>query len=156
MLLPTLLLTLALVLPAAAAEAPAASKSKPAATKTEDGWPDTREGQLARRWVEAFSKGEKAMRAALPDLLAKESLAKTGMDERMERYRNLHDKMGSLMLVKVDKSVPGELVALLATSEMEQLPFTFKVQTEAPFKLLTVTIAMNQMQGHGHGGGFSH
>ncbi|HET9327827.1 MAG TPA: hypothetical protein VFQ05_13760 [Candidatus Eisenbacteria bacterium] len=139
------LLALLLALPAVAAD-----------QKTADGWPSTREGALARRWVEAFSKGEKAMRATLPEILAKEALAKTGMDERMERYRALHDKLGSLMLVKIEKSAPGELVALLATSEMEQLSFTFKAQTQAPFKLLAVTIAMNQRQGHGQGGGFHH
>ena len=148
----TALLMLALVLPAAA-ESPSPPKAK--VEKKSDGWPDTREGDLARRWVEAFSKGEKAMHAAIPDLLSKESLAKTGMDERMERYRSLHDKMGSLMLVKIEKSAPGELTALLATSEMEQIPFTFKSQTEAPYRLLSVTAQMMQ-QMHGHGGGFSH
>ena len=152
-----ILISLVLLLasiPASAAETTPPPK-KAAETKSKDGWPDTREGALARRWVEAFSKGEKAMRAAIPDLLSKESLAKTGMDERMERYRSLHDKMGSLMLVKIEKSAPGELTALLATSEMEQIPFTFKSQTEAPYKLLSVTAQMMQ-QMHGHGGGFSH
>jgi hypothetical protein len=132
---------------------PVAAEKK-AAAKSDDGWPDTREGVLARRWVEAFSKGEKAMRAALPDLLTKEALVKTPMDERMERYRSMHDRLGSLMLVKVESSAAGELVAVLATSEMAQLPVTFKVQTEAPFRLISVSASMPG--GHSHGGGFSH
>ena len=140
-------LLLLIALPAAA--------GKKAAAKSDDGWPATREGAIARRWVEAFSKGEKAMRATLPELLTKEALAKTGMDERMERYRSMHDRLGSLMLVKIESSAPGELTAVLATSEMQQLPFTFKVQSEAPFKLISVTAAMPGGHGHG-GGGFSH
>src|SRR5437867_1258932 len=95
-----------------------AKSSAPAVDR--GGWPDTRSGALARRWVEAFSKGEKAMRATLPEILAPESLAKTGMDERMERYHALQDKLGALMLVKIEKSSPEEVVAVLAASDFSQ------------------------------------
>jgi hypothetical protein len=123
-------------------------------SKSKDGWPDTREGALARRWVEAFSKGEKAMRATLPEILTPEGLAKTSMDERMKRYRDSYDRMGALMLLRIEKSEPGELVAILAASDFSETPFTFKVQTAPPYKLISVSRA-EVRQGHGHGG-FSH
>ena len=149
----TALLMLALVLPAAA-ESPSPPKAK--VEKKSDGWPDTREGDLARRWVEAFSKGEKAMRATLPEILTPEGLAKTSMDERMARYRASYERMGPLMLIRIEKSEPGELVAVLAGSDYSETPFTFKVQTEKPYKLISVTRLEQQMQHHGQGGGFMH
>jgi len=131
----------------------APSAVRPVSAETRDGWPDTRAGALARRWVEAFSKGEKAMRETLPEILTPEGLAKTPMDERMERYRDSHERYGSLMLVKIQKSTHGELVAVLAASDLTQRPFTFKVQTQPPYKLISVSA---QEQRHMMHGGFSH
>jgi hypothetical protein len=62
--------------------------------------------------------------------------------------------MGALMLVKIEKSDPGELVAVLAASDYSETPFIFKVQTAPPYKLISVS-RTEQRQGHGHGG-FSH
>jgi len=153
-----ILISLVLLLasiPASAAETTPPPK-KAVETKSKDGWPDTREGALARRWVEAFSKGEKAMRATLPEILTPEGLAKTSMDERMARYRASYERMGPLMLIRIEKSEPGELVAVLAGSDYSETPFTFKVQTEKPYKLISVTRLEQQMQHHGQSGGFMH
>jgi hypothetical protein len=118
-----------------------------------DGWPDTREGAIARRWVKAFSAGETAMRRALPDLLTPEALAKHGMDERMERYRQFHDQIGDLTLVQVDKAVPGELTATLVGSDMKSRQFVFTVQTAPPYRLLNVSMLQ---KAHAGLGGFHH
>ena len=152
LLIPSCLLALTLAIPAAAAEGPPTKAKTKTSSKSD--WPATREGALARRWVEAFSKGEKAMRATLLEILTPEGLAKTPMDERMARYRDSYERMGPLMLIRIDKSEPGELVAILAGSDYSETPFTFKVQTQAPFKLISVTRTENR-QVHGHGG-FSH
>jgi hypothetical protein len=129
-----------------------ATTAKRAATSKSE-WPDSPSGVLARRWVEAFSKGEKAMRKTLPEILSAQGLAKTSMDERMERYRGMHERLGSLMLVEVRESTADSLVVLLASSELSQLPFTFKFQSGPPIKLLSVSM-MDRV--HSHGGGFSH
>ena len=128
---------------------PQAAKAapRPAPSRT-DGWPDTRAGAVARRWVEAFSAGEKAMRAALPDLLAPGAFDRHSMEERIETYRASHERLGTLMLVKILKSAPGEITASLASSDLTERPFTFKVQTEPPYRLISVT-ALDRVPGHG-------
>jgi hypothetical protein len=137
----------------APAHAPVAAAGESAKHVAEsDGWPDTHEGAIARRWVQAYSAGETAMRRALPDLLTPESLAKTGMDERMERYRQFHDQIGELTLVQVDKAVPGELTATLMGSDMKSRQFVFTVQTAPPYRILKVSM----LEKTGMHGGFHH
>jgi hypothetical protein len=148
---------MALVLPlacVAACASPAsgprhATRSADGSAAAADGWPDTQAGRIARRWVQAFSEGEPAMRKCLPDILTAESLAHRSLDERIAAYRGLHDRFGTLMLMKVEKSTPGELVVRLAASDLSQHRFTFTVQTEAPFRLLSVAFLDRVQVAHG-------
>lgn len=115
-----------------------------------DGWPDTRAGAAARRWVEAFSKGEPAMRACLTEILAPESLAERSIEERIETYRGLRERFGSLALASIDRSAPGELQATLLASDLSRHRFVFTVQTEPPYKLISV--GRLERRGGGHSG----
>jgi hypothetical protein len=145
----------------ALAESKAAPAPAPAPTPSDsvmreavrEGWPATRAGELAHRWVKAFSTGEKAMKQCLADIMAPESLAKTGVAVRVERYRDLHEKYGTLTLVSVEKSDPGQVEATLTASDMTEHHFIFNVQTQAPYKLSSVA-----MREAGHMGmpGFGH
>jgi hypothetical protein len=119
---------------------------KATSRKTSGDWPDTPTATLARRWAEAFSKGEKAMKETLPEILAPEVLAKRSMEERIESYRSLHDRLGPLMLVKIQSSSPDSLVASLASSDMTQRLFVFSFQATDPHKLTSVTI--REFQSH--------
>jgi len=101
-------------------------------------WPDSPAGAAARRWVEAFSEGEDAMRVCLTEILAPESIAQRGIDERLETYRGLRDRFGSLVLVSIDKSEPNELAATLIASDLARHKFIFTVQSEPPHMLISV------------------
>lgn len=118
-----------------------------------EGWPGTRAGELAYRWVKAFSQGEHAMKACLADIMAPDALAKKGIPARVERYRDLRERFGVLTLVSVDKSAPGQVEATLAASDLSQHHFIFYVQAEAPYKMVSVA-----MRESGHMGipGFGH
>ena len=139
-----------------AAPKPSTSVAKTTSSRkaAKDEWPSTPTGLLARRWAEAFSKGEKAIKEALPEILAPENLAKRTMEDRMESYRGLHDRFGALMLVKIESATPDSLVATLASSDMSQRQFVFAFQSAAPYKVTRVTI--REYQSHGHSGGFHH
>lgn len=132
----------------------AAPRTEPGATAAKsasvDGWPDTRAGDLARRWVLAFSTSEKAMREFNRTSLAKESLAKRGAEERVVSYRKLRERFGTLVLGAVEKSAPHELSVKLMASDASMHGFTFTVEKRPPHKLIAVS--MKERRGHGFGG----
>jgi len=131
--------------------APASGSTAPPASR--DGWPDTPAGTAARHWVEAFSRGETAMRQALTDLMAPESLATRGIDARMETYRENRERFGALVLATVDRSAPAELEVTLLASDLSRHRFVFKTRTAPPHRLLSV--GRIEMQPGGHAG-FNH
>src|SRR5205085_11602888 len=120
---------------AAAGRAPLDSLRRAA---VREGWPDTGAGLLAARWVHAFSKGEKAMRTLLEEVLTPESLSKRGWPERMESYRDMKERFGPLELVKVVKSAPNALTVQLAGFDLTPRTFTFEVEPQQPHRLVKI------------------
>jgi len=156
-----LTISLALAGPAAADSKPAAAKPAAAAAKPSsaakdsarqaalrEGWPDTRAGERASGWVEAFSTGEAAMKAYLAEAMAPKSLEGRSLHQRVESYRSLREKYGKLALGSVEKSTPEELTVKLMDASGELHTFVFTVQPEAPYQLVSVGI---KEWSHGHG-----
>ena len=146
-----LLLAVALGAASLAATAPAAPAAPKARAAAKGDWPDTRVGALARRWTEAFGKGEPAMRACLAEVMAPEALAKRGLDARMETYRTNLERFGSLMLVAVDSSGANAVKVKLAAADFSTHVFTFEAQAKPPYKLLQV-MRTETRHTSGHGG----
>ena len=114
-----------------------------------DGWPDTPAGMVASGWVEAFSNSEDAMREFIEDNQTEASLAKRSMEERIDTYHMLHERLGSLMFGSVVESSPEELTVALLAEDASSNRFVFTVEEEPPHKLMMVR--MFEL-GHGHGG----
>lgn len=148
------LLLLLLLQACAATPASAGSVPKPSAPASfaKDGWPETKLGRLARQWTQAFSKGEAAMREALPRLLSQESLAKRSLEARIESYRTMHERFGSLMLVSVDSVAAGALKVTMSSSDMSPYQFLFVAQPGPPYRLGQITMFDRRAGGHGGGG----
>jgi len=113
-----------------------------------DGWPDTPAGLVASKWVEAFSGGEAAMREFLENNRSEVSLAERSMDDRIETYHKLHDRLGDLMFGSVVASSPEELTVALLAEDASSNRFAFRVEEEPPHYLLTISMFA---EGHGHG-----
>ena len=96
------------------APAPAAAESSQGAAVA---WPQTREGQLARGWVEAFDAGEPAMRKFLAENIAAASLATKGIEARLETYRSMREQLGSLRLARVHEERPSSLDVALTDAQ---------------------------------------
>jgi len=147
-----LLLSLILVGPATAADtrpaATADSRNASKRTTSRDGWPDTRAGELARAWVEAFSSGEAAMREFNLKSLSQESQAQKGADQRIATYRKNRERFGKLVFASVVKSTPGELTVELMDADAAPHEFTFAVQTTPPYKLVSVSRRERRHSGH--------
>lgn len=94
------------------------------------------------------------MRETLPQILTAESLAKRPVEARMENYRAMHERFGSLMLAKVDSVGVDGIKVTLAASDMKRYPFIFTAQPGKPYRLAKV--AMLEQRSGGHGGGHSH
>jgi hypothetical protein len=137
----------------AADAAPAPPTAVVAANTTPEleGWPATRAGEIAHRWVKSFNAGEKAMKECLADILSTESLKKTAMPARVERYRDLHEQFGTLTLVSIDSSDPYKVSATLAATDLSEHHFTFEVQNKSPYKLVTVSMMEPHFGLHGFG-----
>jgi hypothetical protein len=115
------------------AAAPVARAGAPAADR--EGWPATRAGQLAHRWVAAFDAGEKEMKACLADIMAADALTKKPILSRVERYRDLKERFGSLTLVSVDKNEAASIEVTLAAADLSTHHFVFHLEPKPPYKL---------------------
>lgn len=114
----------------------------------EAGWPDTPVGRVAGGWVEAYGSGEKQMKAFLEKNLTAKSLEEHPMDARLESYRDLYERMGTLMIQEIVESSDDELTVVLLAEDASRHRFIFRVEEEAPHRLVSV----GSLQ-HGHGGG---
>lgn len=101
-------------------------------------WPLTPAGTIAKGWVEAFSSGEETMREFRRQNTAAEVLAQRTEAERDAAYRGLKARFGNLTLHSIVSSTTDEIEVVLATSDGSAQDFTFTVEKEPPFKLLTV------------------
>jgi hypothetical protein len=125
-----------------------ASPARPAA------WPESREGALARGWVEAFSAGEEAMRRFWNENLAASSLAAKSMDERVASFRSLKERLGTLRLVEiVDATIAHELTVKLADAHGNEHEFTFHLEAAEPYKMTGLVARLTERHGFGF---FSH
>ena len=130
--------------------ASAAAKDSTKQAAAREGWPDTRTAERARGWVVAFSTGEKAMKEFLANEMAPKSLESRSLNQRVEKYQALREKYGKLSLGSVEKSTPAELTVKLMDSSGALHTFIFTAETEAPYRLVSVSI---RERGHGHGFG---
>jgi hypothetical protein len=96
------------------------------------------------------------MRGFLENNMAPKSLAERDTHTRVEKYKTLRDQYGKLQLDTVIESTPGGLTARLIDSDARSHEFVFAVQTEAPYKLLSVSIREPMHGLHGMFSGFHH
>ena len=113
------------------------------------GWPDTPVGLMASGWIEAFSADEETMRKFLADNLTEQSLEERPMQQRLSSWRKLNARFGNLMFSPVVESTASELAAMILAEDGSRYRFIFKVEKQAPHRLLSVGIVQ---PGHGHGG----
>ncbi len=115
----------------------------------QDGWPDTPVGLMASGWIEAFSADEETMRRFLAENLPKQLLEERPMKQRLSSWRKLNARFGSLMFSSVVESSVSELTAVILAEDGSRHRLIFKVEKQAPHRLLSVGMVQ---PGHGHGG----
>jgi hypothetical protein len=92
----------------------------------------------AKQWLTAFAGGEETMRAFLARSIAEEELRKRSVDERIDGYRKLRKRFGTLKAKAVLRDSPETYELLLVAADGSEHEFIFTGQADAPFKLLSI------------------
>ncbi len=119
------------------------------AQETEIALPDTPAGRHVAAYIQAFNAGEAAMREFLEGRVAKEALLKTPVEARLDRYRQMRDRMGAIELQKVVES-RGAFVSVVArTANGPTVRMDFEFEPNEPFGLLGIRIEALEEGGEG-------
>jgi CubicO group peptidase (beta-lactamase class C family) len=110
------------------------------AQKPEAQLPQTPAGKAVEAYFKAFNAGEAAMKDFLEEFSAKDSLQRTPIQARLERYRLMRGQLGSLESQKVVESRPN-FVSITAKAQGGRLiRLDFEFETAEPFGLLGIRI----------------
>ncbi|TRZ86633.1 hypothetical protein D4R89_10805, partial [bacterium] len=110
------------------------------AQETRVSLPETLAGRHVAAYVQAFNAGESAMREFFTGHTAKDALQKTPVETRMDRYRQMRDRLGSIELRKLVES-RSDFVSVVARTENG--PFVrldFQFEPAEPFGLLGIRV----------------
>jgi CubicO group peptidase (beta-lactamase class C family) len=102
--------------------------------------PDTPIGKHVEAYVNAFNGGEKAMRDFFLHHTSKDALEKVTVEQRLERYRQMHERLGSLELRTVNETGTDHLSALFHTANGSLVNVDFAFEKSAPFGLLGIRV----------------
>jgi CubicO group peptidase (beta-lactamase class C family) len=97
-------------------------------------------GQSVLAYLKAFNDGEQTMRDYFAAHLAKDALQKTPMEMRLDRYRQMRDRIGSLEIQRVNQARDGSVSLLARGSKGPLLQLEFEFEPVEPFGLLGIRV----------------
>lgn len=106
------------------------------------GWPATRAGETARRWLEMFN-GQDSLEISRFEATfrADSMLARRSADARVATWRNLFADWGPLEAYGYVESPGKPLVLLVRSEKLDQwMSLTFRLEPAAPHKLVGLAI----------------
>jgi len=110
------------------------------AQETRVSLPETPAGRNVAAYIQAFNAGDAAMREFFAGHIAKGALQKTPVEARMERYKQMHDRLGSLELQKLVES-RSDFVSVVARTENGPIVrLEFQFEPTEPFGLLGIRV----------------
>jgi CubicO group peptidase (beta-lactamase class C family) len=106
------------------------------------GWPDTRAGGIARRFVEAFhAEDEEVMRRFTLEYRDEESLQRMPLEARMAQFRQMREQIGALEVVALREAGEHDLEVFARSQKLGMwLSMRFQVQESPPHKLAHFTM----------------
>ena len=102
--------------------------------------PQTPAGRHVEAYVLAFNAGDQAMREFFAGHTAKDALQKTAVETRMERYRQMRERLGSLEVRKLVESRDDFLSIIARTSDGRIVRLEFQFEPAEPFGLLGIRV----------------
>jgi D-alanyl-D-alanine carboxypeptidase len=111
--------------------------------------PDTPAGRSVAAYIQAFNAGEAAMKEFFAGHVAKEALLKTPVEARLDRYRQMRDRMGAIELQKVVESRDAFVSLVARTTNGPTVRMDFEFEPVKPFGLLGIRIEALEEGGEG-------
>jgi D-alanyl-D-alanine carboxypeptidase len=102
--------------------------------------PQTPSGRRVEAYLKAFNSGESAMREFMAGQTAKESLQKVPVEVRLNRYRQMHDRLGALDLRRVIESRDDFVSVIVHGSKGPLVNLEFQFEPAEPFGLIGIRI----------------
>jgi len=113
-----------------------------AAASAEIVFPGTRAGEIAKAYFESLNSGAaETIKAFETTYRSAGALEKRPIAERIPRVLGLHDQIGTLVPMVITKDDAGEITIAVRSEKLDMwLSCAFEIETEAPHKLVSVTM----------------
>jgi D-alanyl-D-alanine carboxypeptidase len=102
--------------------------------------PTTPAGKHVEAYLRAFNSSEDAMRKFFLSHTAKDELQKVSVEQRLNRYRQMHERLGSLELRKVIESRNDHLTALFRSSNGNLVNLEFEFSPTPPYGFVSLHV----------------
>jgi CubicO group peptidase (beta-lactamase class C family) len=103
--------------------------------------PATPVGQHAQAYLKAFnSSDEGSMRSFFEEHVAKSALKDVPLEERLSRFRQMKQRLGSLQVKKVIESSRESVLILVLAKGGNSMQLSFQFESQAPFGLLGIRV----------------
>jgi CubicO group peptidase (beta-lactamase class C family) len=102
--------------------------------------PQTPAGKHVEAYIDAFNSGEGAVLAFFLAHGSKDALQEIPIDQRLARYRQMHERLGNLELRKINGSSADHISALFHTANGNLVNLEFEFETSAPYGLVGIRV----------------
>lgn len=102
--------------------------------------PQTQTGKQVEAYIKAFNSGEPAMREFFVHHTAKDALQYIPLEVRLNRYRQMHNRLGSLELRKVIESRNNFVSIIVRASSGQLVKLEFQFEPAEPFSLIGIGV----------------
>lgn len=102
--------------------------------------PDSAPGRIAKAYVDAYNSGESEMQVFFDRNASAESLARTPIPVRIERYRMIRGDLGTIAVVRVLLAEPASIRLLCKAERGQWAAFEFQLDPQPPHKLAGIRI----------------
>jgi D-alanyl-D-alanine carboxypeptidase len=103
--------------------------------------PDSPSGKCVAEYITSFNSGdENAMRAFFVKYVPKSELQQIPLDRRLDRYRQMKERIGKLEFKKVTESRDDILSVLLNSTTSGLFEFTFEFEPQVPHSFVRIRV----------------
>ena len=103
-------------------------------------YPRTRAGKQVEAYVKAFNAGESDMRDFFKQHSDNSDPNAPALEERLGRYKQMHERLGSLQLSKINNSSNDTFSGLFQSNNGGQVNIEFEFRRTAPYNLLGIRV----------------
>ncbi len=114
--------------------------------------PETPAGRSVAAYIKAFNSGEAAIKEFFLAHAAKSALEKTPMDVRLERFRDMKGRLGTITLESLVEARADFVSVIAKTTDGPTVRMDFKFESAEPFGLLGIGIEALEPGMKGEGG----